>query len=49
MKTAFVQVQDDKILSYFDVDDEVDDPNDFRPPRYMKVQKPLAHTSQLTK
>src|SRR6056300_294757 len=43
MKTAFVEIRNDKIISYFDVNHSVDDPNDFRPPRYMKVQKPLRN------
>ena len=42
-ETAFVEIRNDKIISYFDVNHSVDDPNDFRPPRYMKVQKPLRN------
>ena len=43
MKTSFVEIGGDTIVSYFDVNHAVDNPADFKPPRYLKVHEPLRN------
>ena len=43
MKTQFVEIRDDKLVHYFDIDDSVDDPGKYQPPMYIRVKEPLRN------
>ena len=43
MKTQFVEIRDDKIVRYFDINDSVDDPDKYQPPMYIRVKEPLRN------
>lgn len=45
VKTQFIEIENEKFVRSFDVNDAVDDPEKYQPPRYIRIEKPLRNSA----
>jgi hypothetical protein len=45
VKTQFIEIRNEEFVRCFDVDDAVDDPENYQPPRYIRIEKPLRNSA----